>query len=341
MEFFKKIEGKSLKIIKIAVLSVIALLVLALGFSFTVTSFRGMSSKNGGGYGMMQAPGYYGGVVYDSAYSDKGVEMASLSVRNVAPFGTTLTVGNTAEAFEVTDYTSSIETGNAEKTCASVASLKAKDYVIFEHANTYDRGCGYSFKVEKKRVEEILAFIKTLDPRDISENTETIKNQIDDFTSEISILQKKAVTIDETLKSATRAYDDITSLAIETRDASALAKIIDSKIQVIERLTQERINVNAQLDRLSRSKAQQLDRLTYTYFNVNVYENRFIDKQHIKDSWKTAVKNFVDTLNTSLQGMTISLVGLLFMLVQFALYILVVILLAKYGWKLIKFIWTK
>jgi len=341
MEFFKKLDVKPLKVVKIVVLFIVALIVIAIGLSFTATSMRSMVS-NGNVFTMAQAPMNYGTVSYRGAsgiaFESKGADMASLSIRNIAP---TITMGDTAEAYEVTDYNGSIETGDLAGTCGVVVGLKAKDYVVFENANMYEHGCNYSFKVEKSHVEEILASIKALNPRELSENTQTIKNQVDDFTSEISILQKKAQTIDETLKSATRAYDDITGMAIQTRDATALAKIIDSKIQIIERLTQERISVSAQLDRLSRSKASQLDRLEYTYFNINVYENRFVDGKNIKDSWKAAVKDFVQTINKVAQGMTIGLLGLLFVIVQFALYILIILFLAKYGWKLVKHIWEK
>lgn len=343
MEYFKKLDLSPMKLLKMAGILLVAVIILGFGLSLASASFKSVLSKNNiGGYPTVaMAPGYGGGMAYDSY---KESDMMELSVRNAASSiapqygGTT---GNTAESYEITDYSGSIETGNLDKTCGEITNMKSLDYVIFENANRYEHGCNYTFKVAKAYVEEILAAIKKLDPREISENTRTIKNQVDDFTSEITILQKKAKSIDDTLAKAVSAYDEITALATGNQDAATLAKIIDSKIQVIERLTVERINVNTQLDRLARGKAEQLDRLEYTYFNLSVYENKYVDGDILKDSWKMAVKDFVTTLNKVAQGVTINLIALIFVIVQFALYVLIVLFVAKYGWKLVKGIWMK
>ena len=106
-------------------------------------------------------------------------------------------------------------------------------------------------------------------------------------------------------------------------------------------MTQERISVNEQLDRLSRSKAEQLDRLEYTYFNVSVTENKYINSEQIRDSWQAAVRKFVRDVNEIAQGLTINLLALVFMAIQIALYAVLLLVLAKYGWRLAKYIWNK
>jgi hypothetical protein len=227
------------------------------------------------------------------------------------------------------------------KTCAEITALKELDYVIFESANEYDKGCNYTFKVAHSNVEEILGVIEALDPNELSESTYTIKRQLDDFTSETEILERKLASINETLESAINAYDEITLLATRTQNAEALAKIIDSKLNIIERLTQERINTTAQLERLLRAKAEQLDRLEYTYFHVNVYENKFVDGEYLKDSWQAAVKNFVRDVNRAVQDVTINLLALLFVLAQYILYFFILLISGKYLWRAVKYIWKK
>ncbi len=140
---------------------------------------------------------------------------------------------------------------------------------------------------------------------------------------------------------AIKAYDEITALATRTQDAESLAKIIDSKIQILERLTQERININEQLDRLSRAKAEQLDRLDYTYFTINVYENTYFNGQGLKDSWKEAVREFVQNLNQIAQGLTIGFVTLILFAVQYILCFFILLVMAKYVWQFAKYIWKK
>jgi hypothetical protein len=337
MEYLKNLDLKPVKVLKVIALVFGGIILLTICLSLAMVSFKSVVNKNSGnGYGFSES--YNGSAAYN--YAGKG--LADLSVRNIASMAPqSVTKGANAEAFEVTDYNGSIETRNLDETCGEVAQLKKYDYVIFESANQYEHSCNYSFKVAKAHVEEILGAIKKLDPRELSENTRTIKNQVDDFTGEIEILQKKANSIKDTLENAVRAYDNITAVATRAQDAASLAKIIDSKIQVIERLTQESIDVSAQLDRLTRSKAGQLDRIDYTYFNINVYENKYVDVQGIKDSWKAAVKDFVGSINRTAQGITVGLVMMIVTIIQFALYILIVVFVVKYGWKLIKYVWTK
>lgn len=269
-------------------------------------------------------------------------DMAQLSARNITPMPPTSpqgTSGNDAEAFEVRSYQGTIETRRLSETCGEITALKRLDYVIFEQANQEQRACHFTFKVQKDRVPEIMAKIKALNPKELTEDTQTIKRQINDFTSEVEILEKKRVSIDQTLENAIRAYDDITALATRTQDAGSLAKIIDSKLQIIERLTQERLSINEQLDRLSRAKAEQLDRLEYTYFSLNVFETKFVDQVELKDSWRNAVRSFVRDLNKIAQDLTVNLVLILVMIVQYALYFFILLFVAKYAWKWAKAIW--
>ena len=360
MEFLKGIEWTPRNVLKAIAIGLVALIFASFVFSFVRTSFNSVDiggMRLGGGNPVASQAAYYYGdtgydesVAYDSGYAYGGGS-AGLSVRNVAgimpstaPYppigpGGGYSTGTSAEEFEVTEYSALIETQDKENTCTQIADLKSRSYVIFESANEHDRGCDYRFKVEHARVPEILALIKDRDPKDLNENTYTIKNLVDDFTSETEILTTKRDSIDDTLKEAIDAYDEITKLATQNQDAESLTKIIDSKIQLIERLTQERININEQLDRLARAKAEQLDRLAYTYFNVSAYENRYLDGEHVADSWKNAFRATINDINTILQEATLGLIALLFLGAQWILYGLIVLFIAKYVWKWAKHIW--
>ncbi|MBI2048672.1 MAG: hypothetical protein HYT30_01975 [Parcubacteria group bacterium] len=354
-KYFETFDRKPLSVFKVAVVVVAMLAVVTFALRVVSAPFKPLMGKLGVA-GNMVAP-MMGGASYDYAVSEEGyssmgyggygddMAMPQFSARNamvsMPPIMPTpgSPTGDTAEAFEVSEYNATIETQDKVAACDGVAALKARDYVIFENANTFDTGCQYGFKVERERAEEILAFIKTLDPKELSESTYTIKRQVDDFTNETEVLVKKRASIDDTLARAIDAYDDITALATRTEDAGALAKIIDSKIQTIERLTQERININEQLDRLARAKEDQLDRLKYTHFTVYISENKYLDVESLGDSWKNALRSFVHDVNQTLQDVTINLIALLFVLVQYALYILILVFAAKYGWRIVKKIW--
>jgi hypothetical protein len=350
IEFFKNFTPTPTNILKVIGLVVGALFVLAIGFSVLSSVFAGFPSPlniDMDGVSVAGAPAYYKEeMAYDSSYSGGygGGEM-QLSARNVSPTypypqpgGTT---GDTAEEFEVTEYSASIESRNKSNECGAIADLKAKEYVIFESANESDKNCTFTFKVKHDNVEEILAFIKEMDPRDLSENTYTIKNQVDDFTSETDILTKKLASLDETLASALKAYDDIQRLATQNQNAEALAKVIDSKIQLIERLAQSRITINEQLDRYARMKSEQLDRLDYTYFHVSVYERAFVDGEQIADSWKQALAATISDVNQNLQAMSLGFVAFLSLVLQYVLLSIILIFVAKYLWRAAVYIWNK
>jgi hypothetical protein len=341
MNIPSNLDLKPITILKILGLAFIAIIVLATGLRFVGssvqpflenTSFQGATKQSVG------LPAYYS----EDAY---GVNDVSLSVRNISPSPEPPqdggSVGGDAEDYETTQYNALIETRNLQYTCGRISELKSFDYVVFENANEYDQGCSYTFKVNKDNSSEVLAVIEELDPRDLSENTRTIKQLVEDYTSETEILENKLLTINTTLEDAVVAYDSITQLATRTQDAASLAKIIDSKLQVIERLTREKINITSELERLNRAKAVQLDRLDYTYFYVNIVENKYIDGQQLKDSWKLALKDSVRDINQAVQDMTVNLIALLFILAQYALYLLIIVIVAKYGWRLARSFWEK
>jgi hypothetical protein len=344
MQMFKDFDFKKpLNIFKVAVLGLFGVVAIVFVLSLINSSVRPFLNNTRQGLTASVAPAFYGGTGMNEMAMDsqKGMPLVDLSARNIAPMPPQGTTGNTAEDFEVTDYNAMIETRNKQDVCSRIASLKSLKHVIFEYAQESDKTCNFTFKVEHARVAEILAVIKNLDPKDLSENTRTIKSEIDDFTSQTEILEKKRASIDETLKNALTAYDQITALAVKTQDASSLAKIIDSKVQLIERMTQERININQQLDYLTKAKADQMDRLDYTYFNVNVYENKFVDGQNIKDSWKAAVKNFFYNINRALQDATLNLVTFVLITIPYIIYALLMVVVIKYGWRWVKKIWYK
>jgi hypothetical protein len=359
MHLLKGIEWTPWNIAKAIVTGLVALIFASFVFSFVRSSFDTMPfGMNGGTTEFAIAPSMgsmgYGGASYsgkDASYSYDSIPASTgLSIRNIAgtpsispsippvPAGG-YTSGNSAEQFEVTEYSASIETQDSANTCKQIADLKSRSYVIFENANESDNNCDYRFKVEHSRVPEILAFVKGLDPKDLNQNTYTIKDIVDDYSSETEILTKKRDSIDDTLKDAISAYDEITSVATQNQDAESLARIIDSKIQLIERLSQQKIDINSQLDRLARSKADQLDRLAYTYFNVSAYENKYLDQKDLKDSWKDSLRGTVHDVNKALQDMTLGLIALLFIAIQWLIYGFILLFIAKYVWRFARKVW--
>ncbi|MFC1655837.1 hypothetical protein ACFL3C_03140 [Patescibacteria group bacterium] len=351
-EFFKKLGAKLPTYVKVAGIVLAAIILLAVVYRFVEPVVDQLARKvkpmiSSQSYGMdydMEDEAYFEKAIsssyYDGGFAEPGFAVGAPSIAPIPPRDDIIS-GDDAEEFEVTEYNATIETRHLEETCAEISQLKALDYVVFENASEYDQGCNYTFKVKHANADEILAKIEALEPKDFSENTYTIKKRIDNLTNEVEILENKKASIEATLEEAISAYDEITELATKTQDVESLTKIINSKLQIIERLTQEKININERLDRLTRSKSDQLDRLEYTYFYVNVFENKFVDGEELKDSWKNAVKKFVRDVNSLAQDITINLALLLLLAFQYGLYLLILLVLAKYGWRFGKYIWKK
>lgn len=350
MDFLKNFDFKTASVLKIAGLALAVIIVLTAAFRLIGSSFNTVFQKQGiGGISSSAMPGYDSANISEEMAVFDSKASAGLSARNIASapkssmpiYQNDGSAGDQAEAFEVAEYYAAIETRRLDETCAVITGLKPRQDVIFETASEYDRGCSYYFKVKRDKAEEILAIVKGLNPKELADNTYTIKNLVDDFTGEMEILQKKLLSIDDTMKKAVSAYDEVTVLATKVQNVESLAKIIDSKINIIERLTQERININSQLEYIGRAKAQQLDRLEYTYFRLSIIENKFIDGKNLKDSWKLAIKTFVRDINQIAQDITVNLIGLLFLALQYIIYLLVLLVIAKYSWQLVKYIWRK
>lgn len=348
MEWLKKFDANTAQVLKFIALGGVALGGLYIAaYVFLGTSGLGLTEEGVMSPRVSSAPSYGGYADGDMSYE---YDEAKLSVRNVA--GTSMPTimpvpeqgyvpGMDAEAFEVKQYDASIETRNLTQDCAVISGLKSRTDVIFENTNEYERGCNYTFKVEKDSANEILALIEGLDPKDLNESVYTIKQEVTDYTSEIEILEKKLASLDTTLTEALASYENISALATRTGDVESLAKIIDSKLNLIERLTNSRLETSGQLERIARAKAEALDRLAYTNFNVSIYENTYVDGEAIKDSWKFALQRFIVDVNTLIQEMSIGFIALILLIIKFTLYAVVLLFVLRFGWSFAKQVWNK
>ena len=247
--------------------------------------------------------------------------------------------GDEAEEYEVKTYNATIRTRRFEEACETVIALKIREDVIFETSDQSDENCYFRFKVKKEIEEEILEAIKDLKPRDLNENIQTIKGTLDFYDKQLEILEKKLVSVEETLGNAQRAYDEVTVLATRQLDVESLATIIDNKLRLIEKLTNERMNIKQQIDRYNQNKADQLDRLNYSFFNVNVFKDKIFDWKEIKESWKYELQALVQNFNEVIQGISVNLVTYIIRFVQVAIYFFISVFLLKFVWIATKRIW--
>lgn len=344
MEFFKNFDFKNVPVLKIIG---IVLLVIVLGAVVVSLVGAGLNSArgkpyNGDNYGVgggyaepSGVPEFAGKRVYDGAYTDELYPIPPPTT------GQQYVPGTDAESFEITEYTAYIKTARLEKVCGNVEALKARKEVIFQDSRRFNHGCSYVFKVANDKAGEIRKEIEALKPETFQESVETIKPQLDDQLTQEQILNRKLVSIEETLVMAQKAYDEVGRLATRAQNVDSLAKIIDSKLNLIRQLTQERIAIREQLDRIAKAKSDLLDRLNYTVFHVNIDEVVIVDLKVLKDSWMNELRNTVFTINMIIQDVSTGLVTYLLRIIQIAVYLVIALLVIKYGWRSGKYLWLK
>ncbi len=260
-----------------------------------------------------------------------GVAEESMMIDPIMPPmpGPTPAPGTDAEAYEVQDYFVSIETGNGERDCNTLMTLKGREDVIFESLNESLYGCNASFKVKRDSVESVLTFLNELDPREVSENTYTIKREVSQYETQLEILKTKLAALDTALQDAMTSFAEVEAAARRSGDVASLAQVTESKLAAIERINAGRLEVTTELDRLERAKAETLERMEYVYFSVNVYENEWVRGSDLKDSWVAALQQLVRDLNGFLQDLTIGFVQFGLMVVKYTLYASVLYIVAR------------
>lgn len=333
---FKNFDWSFKSIAKIIGLVVAGIIVLTIVMSLISLSFKTVfyAGNNYDDYG-----DYEEEVTKEIAMSDSA-SVRSLNQQIVLPPSPEEpAIGDTAEDFEIREHNGTVRTRKLSETCGKIADLKKLDYVVFENANEGEKSCNYNFKVKIDRENEILEIVESLKPESFNTQRKTIKRIVDDYDSELDILNKKLASIETTLSDAQNTYDDLQKLATEKEDIESLAKIIDSKLNLIDRLTQQRIEIRTEIDQFNKAKSEQLDRLNYAYFNLNIYEDLYIDFERIKDTWKREIKSFVRNVNEMLQNLSVNLVEYILNFLLVSVYFFISLGLLKVVWVVTKRIW--
>ncbi len=248
-------------------------------------------------------------------------------------------ISKDAEDFETREYTASYEENNVDKTCQKFEELKPLDYIIFANANKNEGYCNYRFKVELDREQEVITLIESLDPKYFNARTFTLERSITNNTNEIKILEKKINMLDSLLKSAQAKY-----AALRTSgDTGALVQAINNEINLIERITSQKLSVQSQIDRLINSTGIQEERIDYSQFNITVNERKFINWSNIGEQWKYAFERFVTGISEAVQGLTIGLVMFVLILVKIVLFVgvgvITLTMTTKILWRAVRKIW--
>lgn len=344
MDFLQKYPLTPRRVLIIASFLIGALILVSFVKMFLGQSFGIGMNGDYDSYSTAVSPQYYeesaGSSGKDMAYGAPSMRNALTSDAIMPPVEPGYAQGN-SEAFEITEYSASIDSNDIETDCNAVLALKAKDEIVFEQNNVGDNNCYFSFKVKKESVEEVLATLRSLEPTHLEESNYTIKRTVDDYTSEIDILKNTLTAYNATYEETLASYTSVADAATRSGDIDTLARVIESKLNMIERLSQIRIQITSNLERIERAKADALDRLVYTQFTVSITKRVFIDGEAIKNSWQYSIESMVREVNGLLQDVTVGLVTFILEVLKFILYALIILLVARFGWTYLRGTWTK
>ena len=172
MKFFNKLDSNVIKFLKIGGLVLGLVIIVPLLLSIVSLMLERLS--------------------YDTTSQDLsyGTE-ESISQTSSKYYGGSESTGDTAEEFEITEYSVSFKVSNLDSMRDNISALKSRDDVIFESANEYKKSGYYVFKIKNDSVDEVLAIIEELDPTTISKSIYTIKSLVDSYVNEIEILESK------------------------------------------------------------------------------------------------------------------------------------------------------
>ena len=251
--------------------------------------------------------------------------------------------GSDAEDYERRDYNARYETRKFDETCEAIANLKPLEYVVFNNSNKNDTWCNYSFRVEIEYEDEIISVLKDLDPRDFDVNTSTIERSIEYTDSELVMLERRHESTTATLNQAETAFNQLITQATNKGDTATLSDVINNKISTIDRLTQQLLNTQDRIDRLTKGRGDKIEQIEYAHFNVSVSKVTFIDGEQIADQWRERVQEMFTKVNMTLLAVTVGLVTFLLAAVEFVIFAAIIVVgggfLAKLAWTVLKRIW--
>ncbi|MFH0833947.1 MAG: hypothetical protein V2A63_00980 [Patescibacteria group bacterium] len=336
MNLFKNFDWSFRSIAKILGVFVLGIVALAIIVGIVSFAFRTIvspfTSNYSSGYGAMPE------MAMDAGYS----KMAVSSSRNILPpipGPSGEVVDTTAEDYEVKNYSANYQPSDKTKICATILNLKSDPEIVFSNSSESDSSCNFTFEVPNERADEILKILKDLDPEDLNQNIYTIQKSVEGTSDQLKVLQNKLEQTESTLTDAQKAYEDLMRLATNSHDVENLTQLITLKINSIEQLAQTKISITQEIEQVQRSREDLLRQIKNTTFNISVYEQKFVDWKQISESWKNALRDFVNNLTDLTQFVSVRLVSFVFYSAAALLYLAVAFGFLKVLWLLGKKVW--
>lgn len=243
------------------------------------------------------------------------------------------------ERYETTQYNLSARSRGFDQLCESLETLKAEETIHFKHINTGLNRCDARFFVEEGRVAGVLAQFENNRDVEINRNTESVTRHKERLESQSTIVRQQLASVERTLAEAEVAYDEIVAFARANKDSETLSNAINNKLRQIDQLTSRKINLTSQLDNLAQQAADLNERLDVVEFYASFTRANPIQIGKYDRMWEQAWDELRDRFTGTLIGLSAFFGVFLLYVLQYGLYLLVLIIVARFGWKLVRKIW--
>lgn len=243
------------------------------------------------------------------------------------------------ERYETTDYQVSGRIKDFASFCDTLETLKADDRYDFRTLQSSLNNCRATFYTEERYADEVLSQLQQNEGVQTSRVTQSVTRHREQIQSRSNIIQQQLNSVTNTLVAAEQAYDEIAGFAREERDTETYSEAITEKLRQVDQLTQRKISLTSQLDTLAQQAADLNERLGVVQIDVNVSRSYTLNPDKAARQWEQAWEMLTDTWTNFGIWLTVYLGIFLLFVAQWSLYLIILLVLARFGYKLARRIW--
>ncbi len=245
------------------------------------------------------------------------------------------------EDYETNEYQISARTKEFDQMCDALTNLKTDSQVHFKYLNTSTNNCNATFYTEDTKTNSVLNTLTAFNGVEVTRNTESVTRHKQQLESQTDIIKQQLARIESSLTAAETQLDRLNQLFNTSDDVTKLSREVTNSLQYIDQLTQKKISYTSQLNNLYQQAADLAERLEVVQFTVNINRSIAINPNQDSYKWERAWKELSDTYTETLIGLSAFFGIFLLWTLRLAIYLMVLIALARVVWKLGKLIWNK
>ncbi len=243
------------------------------------------------------------------------------------------------EQYETSDYTVTARTRAFEAACEKIIVYKSDTQIHFKSFSEQQNQCSAFFFVPNDRANQIADDLQTISGAEVTRTVTSVTRDREILKSESEMITEQLRIVEQTLADAERQYSEITQLAQASNNASALSEAITNKLTMIEMLNQKRIDLTARLGMINRSAAELNERINVTAFTVTITRSFVLDTNRTTLEWEGAWRELREQWTSVLIGLSAYLGIFVIRTIQYAVYALIIIVIARFVWKIAQKVW--